>query len=198
MTDIDNDVWADAKCRDGDTDWWFPHTAGSSPNRFDDRRRVCLPCPVRDTCLDYAIEHRIDDGIWGGMDEHQRVRIRKDRTTIEIEWERYHARVRHRAHVRHKRAIDRANADTIEWARTIATGVAKSYGLTFADLVSRARERDVVSARHKAMWEVASQTTLPLTAIGGLFDRDHSTVSHGIDRHEQVVQTEQFRAKAAS
>ena len=27
---------------------------------------VCADCPVGDDCLDYAIEHELRDGLWGG------------------------------------------------------------------------------------------------------------------------------------
>lgn len=36
---------------------------------------VCAACPVRQTCLDYALLHRIDHGVWGGTSERGRRRI---------------------------------------------------------------------------------------------------------------------------
>ena len=27
---------------------------------------TCAVCPVGDVCLQYAIEHKLDEGIWGG------------------------------------------------------------------------------------------------------------------------------------
>jgi WhiB family transcriptional regulator, redox-sensing transcriptional regulator len=27
---------------------------------------LCVTCPVGDQCLDYAIKHKLTDGIWGG------------------------------------------------------------------------------------------------------------------------------------
>lgn len=36
-------------------------------------RQVCEQlCPVRETCLDYALRSGIEDGIWGGYDGDQR------------------------------------------------------------------------------------------------------------------------------
>jgi WhiB family redox-sensing transcriptional regulator len=32
-------------------------------------------------CLEYALEHRIDHGVWGGTSERQRRRILKTRRT---------------------------------------------------------------------------------------------------------------------
>jgi len=34
--------------------------------------RVCQRCPVQESCLDYALTHDIDFGVWGGLTERQR------------------------------------------------------------------------------------------------------------------------------
>jgi WhiB family redox-sensing transcriptional regulator len=39
---------------------------------------VCSRCTVRDDCLAYALEHRIDYGIWGGMSAHERAKLRSE------------------------------------------------------------------------------------------------------------------------
>lgn len=38
-------------------------------------KKVCVDCPVTSQCLEYAIEHRIDHGVWGGCSERERRRI---------------------------------------------------------------------------------------------------------------------------
>ena len=51
-----------AACRGADLGLFFPErreTAGPA-------RQVCVACPVRQPCLDYAISNRITHGIWGG------------------------------------------------------------------------------------------------------------------------------------
>lgn len=42
---------------------------------------LCLPCPVRQTCLEQALrrENRCDPGIWGGTTELQRRAMRNNR-----------------------------------------------------------------------------------------------------------------------
>jgi WhiB family redox-sensing transcriptional regulator len=42
-------------------------------------RRICATCPVREPCLEYALEQRIDHGVWGGCSERERRRILKRR-----------------------------------------------------------------------------------------------------------------------
>ena len=42
-------------------------------------QRICARCPVRPDCLDYALEHGEDQGVWGGASERARRRMAKDR-----------------------------------------------------------------------------------------------------------------------
>jgi WhiB family redox-sensing transcriptional regulator len=42
-------------------------------------RRVCHGCPVQSVCLEFALTHRIDHGVWGGCSERERRRILKRR-----------------------------------------------------------------------------------------------------------------------
>jgi WhiB family redox-sensing transcriptional regulator len=42
-------------------------------------KRICVECPVKQACLEYALENRIDHGVWGGTSERQRRRILKKR-----------------------------------------------------------------------------------------------------------------------
>jgi len=42
-------------------------------------RRICAECPVKAPCLEYALVHRIDHGVWGGASERERRRILRQR-----------------------------------------------------------------------------------------------------------------------
>lgn len=42
-------------------------------------KQICASCPVQGECLEYALEHRIDHGVWGGASERQRRRILRKR-----------------------------------------------------------------------------------------------------------------------
>jgi WhiB family redox-sensing transcriptional regulator len=45
----------------------------------DVARKICVGCAVQETCLEYALEHRIDHGVWGGTSERERRRILRAR-----------------------------------------------------------------------------------------------------------------------
>ena len=61
-----------AACRGADLDLFFPERGESA----DSARRICAACPVRQSCLDYAITNRIVHGIWGGLTERERRALR--------------------------------------------------------------------------------------------------------------------------
>lgn len=42
-------------------------------------KQICASCPVKEPCLEYALENRIDHGVWGGTSERQRRRLLKKR-----------------------------------------------------------------------------------------------------------------------
>jgi WhiB family redox-sensing transcriptional regulator len=70
-----------AKCRGMNPSVFFP-TDGAG---FETARRICLECPVRVECLEYALEHRIDQGAWGGTSERERRRILRRRRALVAE-----------------------------------------------------------------------------------------------------------------
>jgi WhiB family redox-sensing transcriptional regulator len=53
------------------------------PVDFRDQRsvaaHVCNGCPAAGPCLQYALDHRIEDGIWGGRTEKDRRVMRRQR-----------------------------------------------------------------------------------------------------------------------
>ena len=42
-------------------------------------KAVCMLCPVRAQCLDYALGNSIRHGIWGGLNQEERARERRRR-----------------------------------------------------------------------------------------------------------------------
>jgi chromosomal replication initiator protein len=75
--------------------------------------------------------------------------------------------------------------------REIALATARHFSLRLGDLRSAARQRNLVVARGVAMYLCRSLTRQSLEQIGGYFGgRDHTTVSHGCRRTEDLLQTE--------
>ena len=42
-------------------------------------QRICAECPVAGTCLEYALQNRVEHGVWGGCSERERHRILRRR-----------------------------------------------------------------------------------------------------------------------
>jgi WhiB family redox-sensing transcriptional regulator len=66
--------WAsEAKCLNADPDVFFPEKGGSTR----EAKRICAECPVRVECLEYALEEDERFGIWGGMSERERRKLKR-------------------------------------------------------------------------------------------------------------------------
>lgn len=73
--------WRDhAACLKQDPELFFP-IGISRPVRAQVRKakEVCAGCPVRESCLRWALEASVDHGVWGGFSEEER-RSMKRRT----------------------------------------------------------------------------------------------------------------------
>lgn len=65
--------------------------------------------------------------------------------------------------------------------------VAENYGVPIGELTGRAQTRDLVVPRQLAMYYCRQNLKMPLTKIGALFERDHSTVMSSIKRVEEKL-----------
>ena len=66
--------WQDqALCAQTDPEAFFPEKGGSTR----EAKRICKACAVRDECLEYALEHDERFGIWGGLSDRERRRLKK-------------------------------------------------------------------------------------------------------------------------
>ena len=66
---------AEGNCADRDPSMFFP----SDGVGVEIARRICADCPSKSPCLEYALAHRIDHGVWGGTSERERRRIIRSR-----------------------------------------------------------------------------------------------------------------------
>ena len=62
-----------ALCAQTDPEAFFPEKGGSTR----EAKRVCLSCDVRGECLEYALAHDERFGIWGGLSERERRRLKR-------------------------------------------------------------------------------------------------------------------------
>jgi len=74
--DVADRRWQErANCLGVDPDLFFPERGASTK----EAKQVCGGCEVRAECLEYALRHGEKFGIWGGMSERERRRIRRQR-----------------------------------------------------------------------------------------------------------------------
>ena len=66
---------AQANCMGVDPDLFFPERGASTR----EAKEVCRGCVVREDCLEYALANGEKFGIWGGMSERERRRLRRAR-----------------------------------------------------------------------------------------------------------------------
>ncbi len=63
----------DALCAQTDPEAFFPEKGGSTR----DAKRICSSCDVRSQCLEYALGNDERFGIWGGLSERERRRLKR-------------------------------------------------------------------------------------------------------------------------
>jgi WhiB family redox-sensing transcriptional regulator len=77
--DVLDTTWmVEGKCRELPVETFFPRDGVG----VEIAKLVCAECPVRESCLEYALFHRIEHGIWGGESERARRRIVRHRRSL--------------------------------------------------------------------------------------------------------------------
>ena len=73
---VENRNWQSrANCMGVDPELFFPERGSSTR----EAKEVCRGCVVREQCLEYALANGEKFGIWGGLSERERRRIRRQR-----------------------------------------------------------------------------------------------------------------------
>lgn len=70
-----------ANCLGVDPDLFFPERGASTR----EAKAVCKGCQVREDCLEFALSNGEKFGIWGGLSERERRRIRRQRALARAE-----------------------------------------------------------------------------------------------------------------
>ncbi len=74
MLTPDDELWQEkALCAQTDPEAFFPEKGGSTR----EAKRICLGCEVKDACLEYALANDERFGIWGGLSERERRRLKR-------------------------------------------------------------------------------------------------------------------------
>ena len=60
-------------CKDIDKSVFFPSTYGGVKKA----KAICATCPVSAECLQYATDNDLNYGVWGGLGEGDRERLRR-------------------------------------------------------------------------------------------------------------------------
>jgi WhiB family redox-sensing transcriptional regulator len=63
----------DALCAQTDPEAFFPEKGGSTR----DAKKICTTCEVKAECLEYALQNDERFGIWGGLSERERRKLRR-------------------------------------------------------------------------------------------------------------------------
>ncbi len=73
----------DALCRQYSVELFFGpdlvETELEKQEREAEAKAICQQCPVREPCLEFAIETNQKNGIWGGMTDKERASLKRRR-----------------------------------------------------------------------------------------------------------------------
>lgn len=72
-TNHEDDWQHKAICSQTDPEAFFVEKGGTTKPA----KKICLGCPVRQECLDYALKHDERWGVWGGYSERERRRLQR-------------------------------------------------------------------------------------------------------------------------
>lgn len=68
----------DASCRDTSPELFFPiGTTGQAIDQIEAAKLVCMGCPARVQCLEFALSTNQDSGVWGATSEEDRRHLRR-------------------------------------------------------------------------------------------------------------------------
>jgi WhiB family transcriptional regulator, redox-sensing transcriptional regulator len=73
--------WRDqGLCAQVDPELWFPEKGGTP----EPAKRICAACPVLTECREYALVNVELYGVWGGLSDKERRRMRRQKTAAAV------------------------------------------------------------------------------------------------------------------
>ncbi|QDF18539.1 WhiB family transcription factor [Gordonia phage Pupper] len=73
VEDLEATTWRDGgRCAEVDPEMFYPEKGGST----QDAKAVCRSCEVKVECLDFAVKTDERFGVWGGLSERERRRLK--------------------------------------------------------------------------------------------------------------------------
>lgn len=69
-------------CATADPEAFFPDREGTiTPYQIRMAKTICNSCPYKSECLEWALDNK-ETGIWGGLTEMDRRKLRRDRRSV--------------------------------------------------------------------------------------------------------------------
>jgi WhiB family redox-sensing transcriptional regulator len=75
----DNPNWTNTAACKGATEIFYPERGDNVSARK--AKKICANCPIKQKCLEYALYHNERIGIWGGLTDRERERLKKQLKT---------------------------------------------------------------------------------------------------------------------
>ena len=135
-----------AKCTNTSNDSFFPER-GTAQVTARDAKKVCRGedgrpvCPVKDACLEYALENKERFGIWGGYSERERARLLKERRVAAVKQELEVAASRKRRSDAAKKAWETRRRQAVEQQEQAAEAATRKKEARASSTKARPRRR---------------------------------------------------------
>jgi WhiB family redox-sensing transcriptional regulator len=71
------DYWDEASCASVDMELFFPERSSKDQPHISQVKMICMSCPIRTKCLQFALDENEQFGVWGGMTYRERLQLRK-------------------------------------------------------------------------------------------------------------------------
>lgn len=100
--------------------------------------------------------------------------------------------------VRQRSADPRPNPETARRVRVLQLRVAAAHGMSLSELLMDGHSPDLAGPRQLAMYVARTLTKKSFPILGALFQRDHTTVMHGVRAVEKRIAEDPYFASLAS